>query len=82
MEPMVNDAMPEPPAAQLSRGLSAERAGRYTDAADAYLEATRLAPWDIDAQVRLGLVLRVLGRDEEANEAFRLALHIRAEHDE
>jgi Flp pilus assembly protein TadD len=82
MEPMQSDRIPEPSAAQLSRGLAAERAGRYAEAVEAYREAARLDPGDIDAQVRLGLVLRVLGRDEEANEAFRLALDMRAEHDE
>ena len=81
MQRMVSDRSPEPSAEHLSRGLSAERAGRYTEAAEAYREAARLDPGDIDAQVRLGLVLRVLGRDEEANEAFRLALYMRAEHD-
>lgn len=82
MGPMEFDRLPQPSAVHLSRGLSAERAGRYGDAADAYREATRIDPGDLDALVRLGMVLRVLGRDEEANEAFRLALSIRAEHAE
>ena len=82
MEPMEFDRLPHASAEHLSRGLSAERAGRYGEAAEAYQEAARLDPGDIDAQVRLGMVLRVLGRDEEANEAFRLALDIRAEHGE
>ena len=82
MEPMESDRLPQASAEHLSRGRSAERAGRYAEAVEAYREAARLDPGDIDVQVRLGMVLRVLGRDEEANEAFRLALHIRADHDE
>lgn len=61
----------------LQRGLGLERKGRYSEAAEAYREAARLTPGDVNARMRLGLVLRVLGRDEEANEAFRVALDLR-----
>ena len=76
MEPI---AMAEPSTSHLNRGRTFERAGRYSEAVAAYQEAAQLDPSDVDAQVRLGLVLRVLGRDEEANEAFRAALDLRAE---
>ena len=76
MEPI---AMLEPSASHLTRGRTFERAGRYSEAVAAYQEAAQLHPSDVDAQVRLGLVLRVLGRDEEANEAFRAVLDLRAE---
>jgi Flp pilus assembly protein TadD len=60
-----------------NRGLSLERAGRYREAAEAYAEAVRLDPDDADAQIKLGLVLRELGRDEEANLAFLSAIRLR-----
>ena len=60
-----------------NRGLVLERQGRNDEAAAAYAEAARLDPADVDAQVRLGLVLRDLGRDEEANRAFLMALDLK-----
>lgn len=69
--------MAEPSSDHRNRGLALERAGRYAEAANAYREAARLDPGDIDAQVRLGLMLRGLGHDDEANEAFRAALDLR-----
>lgn len=60
-----------------NRGLILERQGRNDEAAAAYAEAARLDPGDVDAQVRLGLVLRDLGRDEEANRAFLTALDLK-----
>ncbi len=70
--------MVEPSTSHLNRGRTFERVGRYSEAAAEYQEAAELDPSDVDAQLRLGLVLRVLGRDEEANEAFRAALDLRA----
>ncbi|MFI5183065.1 MAG: tetratricopeptide repeat protein [Vicinamibacteria bacterium] len=64
-------------AAQLSRALGLERAGHREEAAEAYGQAVRLNPDDPEAQTRLGLVLRELGRDEEANRAFLSALRLR-----
>ena len=60
-----------------NRGLAFERQGRSEEAAAAYAEAVRLDPGDVEAQVRLGLVLRDLGRDEEANRAFLAALDLK-----
>lgn len=58
-------------------GLSLERSGKYEQAVQAYHEAIRVHPFDIDAQVHLGLLLRELGRDEEANRAFLTALDLK-----
>lgn len=77
MEPI--EAMLDPSSGHLRRGLAFERAGRYSEAADEYREAAQQDPSDPEAQEHLGLVLRELGRDEEANEAFRAALEIHAE---
>lgn len=64
-------------ASQLSRALVLERNGHHAQAADAYSEAVRLDPGDPEIQARLGLVLRELGRDDEANRAFLSALRLR-----
>ena len=64
-------------ASQLSRALALERTGHHVEAADAYGEAVRIDPSDPEAQTRLGLALRELGRDEEANRAFLAALRLR-----
>lgn len=60
-----------------NRALNFERAGRYEEAVASYRESIRLDPTDIDAHVNLGYVLRELGRDAEANEAFQAALTLR-----
>lgn len=60
----------------LLRGQQLEREGRLSDAAEAYREGLRQEPGDVAARVRLGLVLRHLGRDEEANEVFREVLEL------
>ena len=59
-----------------NRALAAERAGHCEDAVHAYHEAIRINPFDVDAQIHLGLMLRELGRDEEANRAFLMALDL------
>lgn len=64
-------------ASHMSRGLALERAGQHVGAADAFGEAVRLDPNDPEAQTRLGLALRELGRDDEANRAFLAALRLR-----
>jgi Flp pilus assembly protein TadD len=64
-------------AACLSRAIALERSGHREEAAEAYGRAVRLNPDDPVAQTRLGLVLRELGRDEEANRAFLSALRLR-----
>ena len=78
MGSLQSDARRKVAALHHNRGLSLERAGRYREAAEAYAEAVRLDPDDADAQVKLGLVLRELGRDEEANRAFLSALKLRS----
>jgi Flp pilus assembly protein TadD len=60
-----------------NQGLSLERSGKYEEAVAAYGEAIRNHPFDIDALVHLGLILRELGRDEEANHAFLAALDVK-----
>jgi len=60
-----------------NRGLSLERSGKCEEAVAAYSEAIRNHPFDIDALVHLGLILRELGRDDEANRAFLTALDVK-----
>jgi Flp pilus assembly protein TadD len=60
----------------LLRGQRLEREGRLDAAADAYREGLRQQPGDVAARIRLGLVLRQLGRDDEANEVFREVLEL------
>ncbi len=74
----LNERMPEPSADPLRLGQQLEREGRLDEAADAYREGVRQDPGDISTRIRLGLVLRQAGRDEEANEVFgaALALHV------
>jgi tetratricopeptide (TPR) repeat protein len=60
-----------------NRGLAFERHGQHGAAAAAYRDAARIDPLDIDTQIHLGLSLRELGQDEEANRAFLTALDLR-----
>jgi Tfp pilus assembly protein PilF len=55
------------------RAVALEAAGRTEQAVEAYREALRCDPESADVQRRLGLLLRELGRDEEANQAFAAA---------
>jgi Flp pilus assembly protein TadD len=59
-----------------SRALGLEREGRYEEAIEAFRATIRLDPRDVEAHIHLGVVLRHLGRDAEANEAFDAALAI------
>jgi Flp pilus assembly protein TadD len=70
-------SMPDPSPDPLLRGLQFERQGRLSEAVDAYRESARVQPEGVTALVRLGLVLRQMGHDEEANEVFGrvLAMH-------
>jgi Flp pilus assembly protein TadD len=72
-------AVVHPSSDHLGRGDAFERDGRYAEAAEAYRAAVAADPFDADARARLGVVLRELGLDEEANEAFRAALELHAE---
>lgn len=63
---------------QRRRAQALERDGAYEEAAAAYREAIRLDPADASTHVRLGIVLRGAGEDEEANRAFRAALDLQA----
>jgi Flp pilus assembly protein TadD len=59
------------------RAISLEQRGRYEEAAAAYGEALLLEPDDPATHLKLGLVLRGIGRDEEANHEFRRSLDLR-----
>jgi Flp pilus assembly protein TadD len=61
-------------AAHRRRALALEFRGQYGEAVAAYHEAVRCDPEDADARIRLGLLLRELGQDEEANRTFEAAL--------
>lgn len=69
---------PDLAAVHYNKALELEKKGRYVDAVDEYREAVRLEPADADAFIRLGLLLRELGRDDEANKAFQSALAVNA----
>jgi tetratricopeptide (TPR) repeat protein len=60
------------------RAAALEARGRSEEAVHAYRETLRCDPESADAQLRLGLLLRELGRDEEANSAFAAALQLRS----
>ena len=59
-----------------NKALTLERSRRTAEAAEALRLALEIDPSDIDAQIHLGLILRDLGRDEEANRAFLAALDL------
>jgi tetratricopeptide (TPR) repeat protein len=60
------------------RAAALEALGRSEEAIHAYREALLCDPEDADAQARVGLLLRELGRDEEANQAFASAMQLRS----
>jgi len=68
----------DPALLHFNRAVDFETRGRCAEAAAAYREAIRNDPTDVRALLRLGLLLRDLGRDEEANAAFATALRLRA----
>ena len=57
----------------LSRAFGLEKEHRLAEAVEAYREAVRREPEDLDIRMRLALVLRAAGRDGEANAAFEEA---------
>lgn len=64
-------------AAYRQRALGLEARGRSEEAVRAYRQTLRCDPDNADTQLRLGLLLRELGRDEEANQALASALRLR-----
>lgn len=66
--------MVEAAAVHYDRATELERSGRCEEAVAEYQQAILIDPSDLDAHARLGLLLRELGRDEEANRAFEAAL--------
>jgi Flp pilus assembly protein TadD len=68
----------EQAAIHASRAAELERRGRCAEAVACYREALRHDPGDPRLLLRLGLLLRALGRDEEANRAFEAALALTA----
>jgi Flp pilus assembly protein TadD len=59
-----------------NQAIALERSGRPAEAAAAFREAVRVNPFDLDALIHLGLLLRELGQDDEANRAFSAALDL------
>ena len=57
----------------LARAFALEKEHRLTEAVEAYREAVRREPQDLEIRMRLALVLRAAGRDGEANAAFEEA---------
>lgn len=57
----------------LRRAFDLEQEHRLTEAIEAYREAVRREPEDLEIRMRLALVLRATGRDGEANAAFEEA---------
>lgn len=57
----------------LARAFGLEKEHRLAEAVEAYREAVRREPEDLDIRMRLALVLRAVGRDGEANAAFEEA---------
>lgn len=71
---MVDDKQrSEEAGAALRRAFRLERERRLVEAVEAYREAARLGPGDIDIRMRLAVALRAAGRDSEANAAFEEA---------
>jgi len=65
-----------PGRAALVRGTRLEREGLVEEALAFYREAVRLAPLDPAGYLRLGLALRGIGQDDEANRALQAALDL------
>jgi len=64
----------------LARGWEHQQAGRPIDAMVCYRRALNSNAYAVQARYRLGEVLRDLGRDDEAREAWRAGLSLQPEH--
>jgi tetratricopeptide (TPR) repeat protein len=53
-----------------------ERIARYTAAVESYREVLAMQPYEAGAAVNLANTLSLLGRDEEAEEAFAVAIRL------
>jgi Flp pilus assembly protein TadD len=73
-QPRSTRAVKDDIAGSYGRAIGFEREGRYEEAIEAYRATIRQDPDDVEAYIHLGVVLRHLGRDAEANEAFDSAL--------
>jgi tetratricopeptide (TPR) repeat protein len=76
---------PQPTSAErvssaVREGLAHHRAGRLTEAAEAYQQALRADAKDADALVLLGLLARKAGRAEDAVRLTALAAKLRPDH--
>jgi tetratricopeptide (TPR) repeat protein len=72
-------AVGAPASLLINYGSALHRAGRHEDAIAAsqrYLKSEPGGPWGGAAHTNLGLALRALGRDAEAEEWYRHAIHI------
>jgi tetratricopeptide (TPR) repeat protein len=63
-----------------SQGIDAFRAGKWPEAADAFTEALRAVPNDVDAQFNLALTEERRGRLDRARAAYRSALQLAPDH--
>jgi Tfp pilus assembly protein PilF len=63
-----------------ARGVDAFGAGKWRDAADAFTDALRSTPDDVEAQFNLALTQERLGRFDRARAAYRDALRLSPEH--
>ncbi len=64
----------------LARGRAHQQAGRPIDAMVCYRRALNSNAYAVQARYRLGEVLRDLGRDDEAREAWRAGLSLQPDH--
>ena len=64
----------------LARGWEHQKAGRPIDAMVCYRRALNSNAYAVQARYRLGEVLRELGRDDEAREAWRAGLALQPQH--
>ncbi|MBW3572830.1 MAG: tetratricopeptide repeat protein [Gemmatimonadetes bacterium] len=71
---------PDDPRPRFGLALEYEKAARWEDAAAALRDYLAIADDEGNAWGRLGSVLRTLGRDEEAREAYRMGIAAATRH--